>query len=406
MARYRADKEDGRENSFLSLLRLLQLLSFSLVFAAGIVLGLLASPHVNNLISSQSHFLLASNLAFTTISGGGGGSNNCSRSNGGTPCQCNPCDKADCLDIDTFLHPNNLAHGMSDEEIFWRASLMPYKEEYPSDRVPKVAFLFLTRGPLPLLPLWERFFKGHDEYFNIYVHTNPDYVLNVSGDSAFYGRQIPSRSVKWGTVLLLDAERRLLANALLDFSNERFILLSESCIPVYNFPTVYKYLVNSEQGFVESYDEPSRYGRGRYNRKMLPHIKLHHWRKGSQWFEMPRSLAIRIVSDTKYHSVFQKYCKPACYPDEHFIPTLVNMFYGPLNSNRTVTWVDWSLGGPHPATYSAINITEGFIQSIRNNGTQCAYNSGTTSICHLFARKFDASALQPLLNLTSKVLKF
>ena len=37
------------------------------------------------------------------------------------------------------------------------------------------------------------------------------------------------QAVLWGEVSIVDAERRLLANALLDFSNERFILLSELC---------------------------------------------------------------------------------------------------------------------------------------------------------------------------------
>ncbi|XP_038991008.1 glycosyltransferase BC10-like [Hibiscus syriacus] len=265
--------------------------------------------------------------------------------------------------------------------------------------------MFITRGPLPFMPLWERFFKDHDKYFSIYLHTPPDYHLNASIDS-FHGRQIPSQRVEWGTVSLADAERRLLANALLDFSNERFVLLSESCIPVYNFPTVYKYLIGSSYSFVESYDDPTRYGRGRYNRRMLPHIKLYQWRKGSQWFEMQRSVATYIVSDTKYYNLFKKYCKPACYPDEHYIPTFLNMFHGSMNANRTVTWVDWSMGGPHPAMHEGVNVTEGFIQAIRNNGTLCAYNDKLTSVCYLFARKFAPSALEPLLNLSSTVMNF
>lgn len=214
------------------------------------------------------------------------------------------------------------------------------------------------------------------------------------------------QSVEWGTVALAEAERRLLANALLDFSNERFVLLSESCIPIYNFPIVYKYLINSDYSFVESYDDPSRYGRGRYSRNMLPNIKLYQWRKGSQWFELSRELAVNIVADTKYYTLFKKYCKPSCYPDEHYIQTFLNMFYGSLNANRSITWVDWSMGGPHPATLGAANITEGFIQALRNNGTVCPYNSEKTSVCYLFARKFAPSALEPLLNLTSKVMGF
>lgn len=79
------------------------------------------------------------------------------------------------------------------DELFWRASLVPYKEEYPFKRVPKVAFMLLTRGDLPLLQLWERFFDGKDvNKYSIYVHSLPGYVLSVSNTSVFYKRQIPS----------------------------------------------------------------------------------------------------------------------------------------------------------------------------------------------------------------------
>lgn len=197
-----------------------------------------------------------------------------------------------------------------------------------------------------------------------------------------------------------------MGNALLDFSNERFVLLSESCIPIYNFPTVYKYLVGSLHSFIDAYDDPSRYGRGRYSRRMKPDIKLSNWRKGSQWFELNRTLAIKVVSDTKYYNLFKRYCLPACYPDEHYIPTFVHMFYGALNSNRTITYVDWSHGGPHPASFEAANITQVFIRSLRSNmGNSCRYNGINTHVCHLFARKFTPDALEPLLNLTSTILE-
>lgn len=205
---------------------------------------------------------------------------------------------------------------------------------------------------------------------------------------------------------MVDGERRLLANALLDFSNERFVLLSESCIPVYDFATVYDYLISSEHSFVQSYDDPSGNGRGRYRGGMQPDIKLSQWRKGSQWFEINRQLAIQIISDEKYLSIFRRHCKPPCYPDEHYIPTYLNMFSGSLNSNRSLTWVDWSKGGPHPATYEGVNITENFIRLIRNNGTNCVYNNKLNSVCYLFARKFASSALEPLLNLSSSLMRF
>ncbi|KAF7819892.1 AP-3 complex subunit delta [Senna tora] len=56
--------------------------------------------------------------------------------------------------------------------------------------------------------------------------------------------------------------------------------------------------------FVASYDDPRKVGRGRYNPKMGPTITLSDWRKGSQWFELNREMAIQVVSDTKYYVVF------------------------------------------------------------------------------------------------------
>nr|GLL23924.1 uncharacterized protein LOC109167170 [Ipomoea trifida]GMC83663.1 glycosyltransferase BC10 [Ipomoea batatas] len=378
--RSKGEKEESRDS-----FSILAVVSTFIVFVVGVVIGLASSTHINRYLSFQIQ--QSSN---TILLGTGMG-----------------CDCKDCLSLESFVRPSNLIHGMQDEELFWRASLVPEKKEFPFQRVPKVAFMFLTRGPLPLMPLWERFFEWQDKNkYSIYVHTPPGYELTAANTSVFYRRQIKSQKVEWGSVSLVDAEKRLLANALLDFSNERFVLLSESCIPVYDFPTVYKYLTESDHSFVESYDDPSRYGRGRYSRRMYPDIRLPDWRKGSQWFEMDRALAIIVVSDTKYYDLFKKYCHPSCYPDEHYIPTYLHMFNGAMNANRSVTYVDWSLGGPHPATYTAVNITEGFLESIRNNGTSCSYNSEETETCFLFARKFAPSALEPLQNLSSKVMGF
>jgi hypothetical protein len=93
-----------------------------------------------------------------------------------------------------FVAPTRLMHDMTDEELFWRATLVPAAAGYPFRRVPKVAFMFLAgHGVLPLAPLWERFFRGHEGRFSVYVHAPPGVAINVSEDSPFYGRQIPSQ---------------------------------------------------------------------------------------------------------------------------------------------------------------------------------------------------------------------
>ncbi|KAJ0494176.1 putative glycosyl transferase, family 14 [Helianthus annuus] len=203
--------------------------------------------------------------------------------------------------------------------------------------------------------------------------------------------------VYWGDFSMADAERRLLANALLDPSNQRFVLLSDSCIPLFNFTNTYSYLVNSKLSYISSYDEKRKSGRGRYNPQMSPNITIQDWRKGSQWFEVNRDLALAIVDEQNYYSLFKEYCHPPCYNDEHYLPTMVNILYGELNSNRTITHVDWSIVGPHPRKFVRSEITEEFLNSIRFGSNECVYNDNTTPMCVLFARKFTPGTLKPLL---------
>lgn len=89
--------------------------------------------------------------------------------------------------------PSKLFHNMTDTELFWRASLVPRIRTYPFKRVPRIAFMFLTKGPLPLAPLWERFFKGHEGLYSIYIHSLPSYVAQFAPSSVFHKRQIPSQ---------------------------------------------------------------------------------------------------------------------------------------------------------------------------------------------------------------------
>ncbi|XP_031091177.1 glycosyltransferase BC10-like [Ipomoea triloba] len=296
---------------------------------------------------------------------------------------------------DWILPPSNLAHNLNDTELFWRATFVPRITSYPFSRKPKIAFMYLTMGSLPLAPLWERFFNGSEGLYSIYIHSLPSYTPDYKPSSVFYNRQIPSQKVEWGTMNMCDAERRLLANALLDQSNEWFVLLSESCIPLHNFTTVYNYISRSQHSFVGVFDDPGPVGRGRYNGNMAPEITIAQWRKGSQWFEVDRKLAVEIVRDNVYYPKFEQFCRPACYSDEHYIPTMLSIQFPSLLANRPLTWTDWSRGGSHPATFGEADVTKEFFKRFSNES--CEYNNHTTNLCSLFARKFAPAALNNLL---------
>ncbi|KAL0702855.1 hypothetical protein Bca4012_058977 [Brassica carinata] len=195
-------------------------------------------------------------------------------------------------------------------------------------RTSKIAFMFLTPGTLPFEKLWDLFFR-----------------------------------VVWGTISMIDAERRLLASALRDPDNQQFVLLSDSCVPLRSFEYMYNYMMFSNVSYVDCFYDPGRHGTGRHTDHMLPEIPKEDFRKGSQWFSMKRQHAVITAGDSLYYSKFRDYCGPGvesnkyCIADEHYLPTLFHMLDPGGIANWTLTYVDWSEKKWHPKTYMPEDIT-------------------------------------------------
>lgn len=213
----------------------------------------------------------------------------------------------------------------------------------------------------------------------------------------------------WGTLSVFAAERRLLANALLDASNERFVLVSETCIPITPFPVAYKYFLESNHSFIDAFIDPGPAGIGRYYRirernRLNPEITPHQWRKGSQWFEMSRDLALLVISDTKYYAKYETVmCLNDCwcYADEHYLSTVLTILAPSKLANRTTTYVNFFGGRDgHPYQWGPADVTELWLKNI-TSGHNCTYNGAMTETCHLFARKFGPETINPLLELAT-----
>lgn len=98
------------------------------------------------------------------------------------------------IGLEEFLKPPSVMHDMSDDELIWRASLVPRMHEFPGPRVPKISFMFLTRQSVILAPLWDLFFKGNEGLYSIYVHSDPSFNESMElKNSVFSGRRIPSK---------------------------------------------------------------------------------------------------------------------------------------------------------------------------------------------------------------------
>ncbi len=147
---------------------------------------------------------------------------------------------------------------------------------------PKVALLFLTRAGLLHTELWERWLSSaanltdaayaqnqlcsrehtepceHDaqpsypfgqKLFSLYIHTGVHHEAGSVAAAAQPSSKFAKFHVRstilteWGQPTLIMAERLLLQKALQDRTNQRFVLLSESCMPLYSPQLIYQQLM-------------------------------------------------------------------------------------------------------------------------------------------------------------------
>ncbi|XP_061350449.1 glycosyltransferase BC10-like [Gastrolobium bilobum] len=283
---------------------------------------------------------------------------------------------------------------------------------------PKIAFMFLSPGSLPFEKLWDKFFQGHEGKFSVYVHASKTKPVHVS--RYFVNRDIHSDQVVWGKISMVDAERRLLANALQDPDNQQFVLLSDSCVPLYNFDYIFDYLMYTNISFVDCFRDPGPHGNGRYSERMLPEVEMKDFRKGAQWFSMKRQHAVIVMADNLYYSKFRAHCQPGlegknCIADEHYLPTFFQIVDPGGIANWSVTHVDWSERKWHPKSYRAQDVTYELLRNITSIDVSVHVTSdekrevqrwpclrnGIQKPCYLFARKFTHGALDSLLHLLS-----
>ena len=296
-----------------------------------------------------------------------------------------------------------------------------------------IAFCFLTRGPLPLAPLWHRFFAGAEDasQYRIHVHAAPGFQLNAStvDSPLFYGTHIDaSVPVEWGQMSVVDAERRLFATALADPAVGWVVLLSESCVPLRPFGYVRRYLLSSDKSFLDSFMDVQ----GRYNPAMAPVVPPAAWRKGTQWAALRREHALAIVADDAVFGAMVAHCRTwtspdgayaqFCAGDEHYKQTLLVLLGREWETaHRPVTFANWwPINRSHPKLYVVQEVDAQLLEDLRTRRElwrplegehlRCGTFGNATAAdlrpCWLFARKFTQRAGLRMLEEHAQLLGF
>ena len=104
----------------------------------------------------------------------------------------------------------------------------------------KIAFLFLTIDDLLFPQIWEYYFKNNFDKINIYCHPKYPEKINTKWLKKSVVKKLTK--TKWGH--FTNAIINLFKAALLDKDNQKFIIVSESCLPIKSFTKLYYFLKN------------------------------------------------------------------------------------------------------------------------------------------------------------------
>ncbi|KAK9071017.1 hypothetical protein SSX86_009585 [Deinandra increscens subsp. villosa] len=310
-----------------------------------------------------------------------------------------------------------------DSSLFHMASRV---DPNPSPGAPKkIAFMFLTTGPLPFAPLWELYFTRTRKtgLYNIYIHADPSIRPDLF-HGVFSHRTIPSKPTRRHTPSLAAAHRRLLARALLhDPANYMFALVSPSCIPLHSFDFTYETVMNSKKSFIEILENEEgawRRWAARGEMAMLPEVGFGDFRIGSQFSVLTRQHARVAVNDTRIWSKFRLPCLQknvhTCYPEESYLPTLLSMVDRIGCVPATLTYVDWEgRHDGHPHTFHEAEVGPELIRALRGrrprygdeeiNGSDASVTRFTRrNDPFLFARKFGSDTVGALMDIANDVI--
>jgi hypothetical protein len=107
---------------------------------------------------------------------------------------------------------------------------------------PKIAFLFLTMGDIHQPGVWTRYLNNRHKYS---VYANPKYP-DLIQTPWLKDRIIPDRVENTGWGFITEAYHHLLEEALKDKDNVKFVFLSESCIPLKSFDSLYTKMMTDD----------------------------------------------------------------------------------------------------------------------------------------------------------------
>ena len=109
----------------------------------------------------------------------------------------------------------------------------------------KIAFLFLVLDNPNFPKIWDNYFRGHKDKYNIYIH--PKYPLKTTWKKDRIISDL--KNTGWGYIV--EAYMELLKEAFKDPDNYKFVTISESCLPIKSFEQFYNDSISDSRSWIK-----------------------------------------------------------------------------------------------------------------------------------------------------------
>jgi Core-2/I-Branching enzyme len=214
----------------------------------------------------------------------------------------------------------------------------------------KIALCFLTYDNLSQPKLWRNIIDNNKNKINVYIHNKNDFV-DKKYNLHQYCIKNKLKETKWGDISLVKATLLLFKEALKCKENSYFILLSDKCIPLYNFNYIYNHILKTKSNIISCIDRHKE----RFNKlKNKIFFNKKQFMKQSQWMVLERSTA-HFFTEENFTDIFGN---DFFAPDEHYFINICIKFNIPY-VNQRITYTNFTgesktirkVSTSHPKTY-------------------------------------------------------
>ena len=222
----------------------------------------------------------------------------------------------------------------------------------------KIALCFLVYDRIECEQLWERWLKSHPDgdKFTLYVHSKFDFQV----ESDFLHSRINVLAdpvpTEWAGFSLVEATYRLFMAAANDPQNYKYVLLSNTCIPVKPPNYIWKFLTANNLSYIFECQKTQRWPRYLSLRKFIPYEKI---AKHSQWIILVREHMDLI---NEHFSIIKKLYYGIRIPDESWALTYLQICAqdSEINKYYQTTYTNWidNDAPEHPKLYKTIEEME------------------------------------------------